>query len=133
MNKVIAAISLMLLASFTWAQDTLSTSSGLRYRIVKAGEGKEAYANRIVKVNYVGMFVNGDTFDASGIDGFEFVLGRGQVIKGWDEGIRMMSEGAIYEFFVPAKLAYGTKGVKGHIPPNCPLNFRVELIEVKNL
>lgn len=133
MNKGIVFIFVILLSASGWAQDTLETKSGLRYRIVKEGDGKEAYANRIVKVNYVGMFINGDTFDASGAEGFEFVLGRGQVIKAWDEGIRMMSEGSIYEFFVPAKLGYGSKGMGEQIPPDCPLNFRVELIEVKNL
>ena len=133
MKKAFITLGLLLALSFSWAQDTLSTKSGLRYLIVKEGEGKEAYANRIVKVNHVGMFLNGDTFDASGIEGFEFVLGRGQVIKAWEEGIRLMSEGAIYEFFVPAKLGYGSKGMGEQIPPDCPLNFRVELIEVKNL
>lgn len=133
MIKGPVVLCMLLASSITWASDTLQTKSGLRYLIVKEGDGKEAYANRIVKVNYVGMFVNGDTFDASGIEGFEFVLGRGQVIKAWDEGIRMMSEGAIYEFFVPAKLGYGSKGMGEQIPPDCPLNFRVELLEVKNL
>jgi FKBP-type peptidyl-prolyl cis-trans isomerase len=133
MAKLVIFASLLLMFNSSWAQDTLSTKSGLRYLIVKQGEGNEAYANRIVRVNYVGTFVNGDTFDVSDNEGFEFVLGRGQVIKAWDEGIRMMSEGAIYEFFVPAKLGYGAKGMGDRIPPNCPLIFRVELIEVKNL
>jgi FKBP-type peptidyl-prolyl cis-trans isomerase len=131
--KGIFTLGFLLLVSMGWAQDTLSTRSGLRYRLVKEGEGKEAYANRIVKVNYVGTFISGDTFDVSGSEGFEFVLGRGQVIKAWDEGIRMMSEGSIYEFFVPANLGYGSKGMGEQIPPDCPLNFRVELLEVKNL
>lgn len=124
---------LVLITLLARAGDTLQTKSGLRYIIEKDGNGNQAYANRVVKVNYVGTFENGDTFDVSPPEGFEFVLGRGNVIKGWDEGIRLMKEGDKYKFFIPYTLAYGKKGIPDVIPPASNLIFEVELLEVKDL
>lgn len=124
---------LFFLAFYAKAGDTIQTKSGLRYVVLKEGSGDEAYANRMVKVNYVGTFENGDTFDVSQPGGFEFVLGRGNVIKGWDEGVRLMKEGDKCVFFIPFHLAYGKKGVPDVIPPLSNLIFEIELLEVNDL
>ncbi len=117
----------------SYAQETVTTKSGLKYAILHSGGGDQAYANRMVKVKYIGMFEAGDTFDQNQTGNFEFVLGRGQVIKGWDEGIRFMQTGDIYKFWIPAALAYGKKGVPDVIPPDTPLIFEVELLEVNDI
>lgn len=114
------------------SQDTLQTQSGLRYAVLKEGSGKEAYANRKVKVTYIGQFADGTVFDQNS-DGFEFILGRGNVIKGWDEGVRMMKEGDVFLFIIPPKLAYGKKGIEGIIPPDATLIFKVRLLEVNEI
>jgi FKBP-type peptidyl-prolyl cis-trans isomerase len=127
-------IAFLLLSTLTsMAGDTLQTKSGLRYLVLKEGSGEQAYANRMVKVNYVGTFENGDTFDVSAPEGFEFALGRGNVIKGWDEGVRLMKEGDKFLFFIPFSLAYGKKGIPDVIPPSSNLIFEIELLEVNNL
>lgn len=107
--------------------------SGVKYLVLKEGDGKEAYANRRITVRYKGWLQDGTVFDSSGTAGFTFVLGRGEVIKGWDEGIRLMNEGAIYRFVIPPNLAYGRKGVPDVIPPDATLIFEVELLKVENL
>jgi FKBP-type peptidyl-prolyl cis-trans isomerase len=125
-----------LLALLSWdakAQDTITTKSGLKYIVLKAGEGDQAYANRNVTVTYIGTFMDGSQFDGSGAGGFRFVLGQGRVIKGWDEGIRLMGVGDKYRFIIPPNLAYGEQGYPGVIPPNATLIFEVELLKVESL
>ncbi len=107
--------------------------SGMKYLVLKEGNGKEAYANRRITVRYKGWLEDGTLFDSSGSAGFTFVLGRGEVIKGWDEGVRLMSEGSIYRFIIPPKLAYGKKGAGEVIPPEATLIFEIELLKVENL
>jgi FKBP-type peptidyl-prolyl cis-trans isomerase len=134
---MIRSILIIILASISWlssfAQDTTRTFSGLQYVVLEEGDGREAYANRKVTVSYVGRFEDGTVFDSSSADNFQFVTGHGQVIKGWDEGIRLMSEGSKYLFIIPPKLAYGKKGYHDIIPPNATLYFEVRLIKVENL
>lgn len=133
-------IAVLAFSTFSAAQDSTETEipwqvsfSGMKYRVLKEGDGKEAYNNRRVTVHYKGWLQNGTVFDSSGAKGFSFVLGHGQVIKGWDEGVRMMSEGSVYQFIIPPELAYGKDGYPGLIPPNATLIFEVELIKVENL
>lgn len=105
--------------------------SGLQYRVVKPGTGKQPEsASAVVKVNYTGKFIDGTTFDSSeGRGPAEFPLN--QVIKGWTEGLQLMHVGEKAEFVIPYDLAYGPDGREGAIPPYQTLVFDVELLEVK--
>lgn len=107
-----------------------STPSGLRYRVVEEGTGKSPVATDVVKVNYEGKLLDGTVFDSSFKHGeaIEFPLNR--VIPGWTEGVQLMKEGAVYEFYIPYNLAYGERG-SGPIPPRSDLIFIVQLLEVK--
>jgi len=107
------------------------TESGLYYVQVQAGDGKQAAAGKKVKVHYKGTFLDGEKFDSSYDRNapIEFVLGQGQVIKGWDEGISMMKEGEKALMVIPSEIAYGSQK-RGNIKAYTPLVFDVELIEV---
>lgn len=112
--------------------------SGLYYVQTTAGKGTQADTGKTVSVNYIGKFVDGKIFDSSvGKKPIEFVLGRGQVIPGWDEGIKLMKAGTKATFIIPSNLAYGPRGAKNQhtgeyvIPPFSPLVFEVELVDVK--
>lgn len=134
MKKWISVFALFLFIGIanSHAADTLTTSSGLKYIPLKEGEGKRVYANRIIHVQYIGYFEDGTVFDQSE-EVFTFVSGRREVISGWEEGIRLMREGAFYRFIVPPHLAYGKRGYKGVIPPNTTLIFDIKLIKVEQL
>ncbi|MGD0328248.1 MAG: FKBP-type peptidyl-prolyl cis-trans isomerase [Minisyncoccia bacterium] len=98
------------------------------------GTGATAQAGDSVTVNYVGSLTDGTVFDASanhGTSGFTFILGAGQVIKGWDEGIVGMKEGGKRHLIIPASLAYGDQAVGNVIPANSTLIFEVELLKVQ--
>jgi FKBP-type peptidyl-prolyl cis-trans isomerase len=90
-------------------------------------------AGKTVRVHYSGKLTNGKVFDSSYTRGepIEFVLGRGQVIKGWDEGIALMKVGGKATLTIPPELGYGQRGAGGVIPPNATLIFDVELVNVK--
>jgi FKBP-type peptidyl-prolyl cis-trans isomerase len=111
----------------------LKTSSGLIYDEIEAGSGEQAVAGKTVRVHYTGKFMDGKVFDTSIQRGqpIEFILGKGRVIKGWDEGIALMKEGGKATLTIPSELAYGERGAGGGIiPPNATLVFDVELVEV---
>jgi FKBP-type peptidyl-prolyl cis-trans isomerase len=109
------------------------TASGLEYWDIKVGTGAAAQTGQHVKVDYTGWLTNGKKFDSSVGTGkpFELMLGAGQVIKGWDEGIVGMKVGGKRQLRIPPDLAYGAKGYPGVIPPNSTLIFDVKLLEVK--
>ena len=111
----------------------MKTASGLEYMEVTAGTGAQAVAGKTVKVHYTGKFRDGKVFDSSvsRSEPIEFVLGRGRVIKGWDEGIALMKVGGKAVLTIPPNLAYGEHGAGGVIPPNATLVFDVELVDVK--
>ncbi len=97
------------------------------------GGGEEAKAGDIVTVRYVGTLTDGAMFDAShnrGDEGFTFLLGKGQVIKGWDVGVAGMKVGGRRKLTIPADMAYGNRAVGGVIPANSTLIFEVELLKV---
>jgi hypothetical protein len=120
--------------SFSYAQDTVATSSGLRYIINEQGAGVHAVSGKAVEVHYTGMLTNGKIFDSSRERGepIEFVLGTGQVIKGWDEGIALMNVGDKFRLIIPPDLGYGSRGAGDAIPPNSTLIFDVELMSVSD-
>ncbi len=100
---------------------------------MKVGTGAEAKAGQTAVVHYTGWLMDGKKFDSSKDRGqpFSFVLGRGQVIKGWDEGVQGMKVGGTRDLVIPPDLAYGSRGAGGVIPPNATLKFEVDLLDVK--
>jgi FKBP-type peptidyl-prolyl cis-trans isomerase FkpA len=109
-----------------------TTASGLKYEDVKVGTGETATAGKTVSVHYTGWLTDGKKFDSSKDRGkpFEFPLGGGRVIKGWDEGVQGMKVGGVRKLTIPASLGYGSRGAGGVIPPDATLVFEVELLGV---
>ena len=110
---------------------TTETASGLHFVDLAVGDGAAAARGKSVSVHYTGWLPDGTKFDSSRDRGqpFEFALGRGQVIRGWDEGVAGMKVGGRRKLVIPAALGYGSRGV-GPIPPDSPLVFDVELLDV---
>lgn len=111
--------------------DYTVTASGLKYKVLKEGTGKSPKATDIVEVNYEGKLIDGTVFDSSYARGQSATFPLNQVIAGWTEGVQLMKEGAVYEFYIPYQLAYGERGAGGMIPPKSDLIFKVELIKVQ--
>ena len=109
----------------------MTTESGLQYEDLVEGKGASPATGRTVTVHYTGTFENGTKFDSSVDRGtpFQFQIGNGQVIRGWDEGVMTMKVGGKRKLIIPPHLGYGTRGV-GPIPPNATLYFEVELLAV---
>lgn len=154
MNNRIAAVGILLLiTSFLFAQTAthkrastvpntkyptkvtgpgVKTADGLQYWDIKVGTGQVAQAGDHVKVHYTGWLTSGKKFDSS-VDAhqpFELTLGKGEVIKGWDEGIAGMKVGGKRQLRIPPDLAYGAQGYPGAIPANATLIFDVQLLAV---
>jgi len=109
-----------------------TTASGLRYEDLTLGDGAAAKSGDKVSVHYTGWLTDGTKFDSSLDRGqpFSFNLGRGQVIKGWDEGVAGMQIGGKRKLTIPANLAYGSRGAGRVIPPDAELVFEVELLKI---
>jgi len=107
------------------------TTSGLQYKVIKKGSGKKPTEKDTVVVNYKGTLINGTEFDSSYGRGEPATFQLGQVIKGWQEALKLMNEGTKMELYVPPTLAYGPTGAGGKIGPNATLIFEVELVTVK--
>jgi len=107
------------------------TENGLYYVVNKKGNGQFPKAGQKVKVHYTGTLLDGSQFDSSkdGDKAFEFPLGQGRVIKGWDEGIPKFSKGGSGILIIPSDLGYGARGAGPKIPANAPLVFEIELID----
>jgi FKBP-type peptidyl-prolyl cis-trans isomerase FkpA len=114
-------------------EKVVTTKSGLKYIDEKVGDGDEAKAGNIVEVHYTGWLKDGTKFDSSKDRGkpFEFPLGAGKVIKGWDEGVAGMKVGGKRKLIIPPELGYGARGAGRVIPPNAELTFEVELLRVR--
>ena len=105
--------------------------SGLQYTIVEPGTGKQPQATDNVEVHYRGQLLDGTEFDSSYKRGKPATFRLNQVIKGWQEGLQLMKEGATWQLYIPPSLGYGPNGQGATIPPNALLVFDVELIKIK--
>lgn len=108
-----------------------TTASGLQYKVLKEGSGKSPVATDNVRVHYEGRLLNGEVFDSSYKRGEPAEFPLNGVIRGWTEGVQLMKEGAVFEFYIPSNLAYGASGAGAKIGSNATLIFKVELLEVK--
>ena len=140
MTLFITLFGLITLCSLETFADNkvMKTESGLRYIEDVVGDGVEATSGKLTTVHYTGWLLeaedkSGAKFDSSKDRGqpFSFVLGGGQVIKGWDEGVKGMKVGGKRTLLIPSALGYGARGAGGAIPPNADLKFEVELLAVK--
>jgi peptidylprolyl isomerase len=114
-------------------QNLETTPSGLQYVDTKVGTGASPQKGQTAVVHYTGWLVDGKKFDSSKDAGqpFSFAVGRGEVIKGWDEGVATMKVGGTRKLVIPPDLGYGARGAGGVIPPNATLTFEVELLEIR--
>lgn len=110
----------------------ITTVSGLQYEEITVGCGDAVKAGQTVTVHYTGWLTNGKKFDSSKDRNipFQFKLGAGEVIRGWDEGLQGMKVSGVRKLTIPAKLGYGRRGAGRVIPPNATLVFEVELLKV---
>ncbi|HEY3364881.1 MAG TPA: FKBP-type peptidyl-prolyl cis-trans isomerase [Symbiobacteriaceae bacterium] len=111
-----------------------TTASGLKYEEIEVGTGPQPQKGQFVQVHYTGWLTNGTQFDSSYDHGepFEFKLGAGQVIEGWDEGLATMKVGGKRKLYLPPHLAYGSGGAGDAIPPDADLVFEVHLVGIRS-
>lgn len=106
------------------------TASGLQYEVLEATLGQKPKATDTVKVHYEGTLIDGTVFDSSYRRGEPISFGLNQVIKGWTEGLQLMSIGSKYKLYIPYELGYGAQGAGQSIPPYAALIFTVELLGI---
>lgn len=108
-----------------------TTESGLQYKVIKKGSGRNPKTTDEVEVHYRGTLLNGQEFDSSYQREKPTSFKLNQVIAGWTEGLQKMNKGSKFEFYIPSELAYGKTGTTGKIGPNATLIFEVELLDIK--
>jgi peptidylprolyl isomerase len=118
--------------AMTGDANEIETPSGLKYVVITEGDGAMPQSGQRVFVHYVGTLEDGTKFDSSRDRGrpFDFIIGQGQVIRGWDEGVGMMKVGDRRKLIIPPDLGYGDRGAGGVIPPGATLIFDVELLRI---
>jgi len=111
-------------------EDVITMKNGIKYKDIKIGNGEVVKQGQKLNVFYVGQLEDKSIFDKSILSpGFDFVLGKGEVIKGWDEGVKGMKVGGKRRLIIPSNLAYGKTGTDG-IPPNSTLTFTIEIKKI---
>jgi len=130
MSKTAREAGAKFLAENSTKEGVTTTASGLQYKVLKEGTGKQPKATDSVTCHYEGSLIDGTVFDSSYKRGEPATFGLQQVIAGWTEGLQLMKEGAKYRFFIPYLLGYGASGAGQSIPPYATLVFDVELIKV---
>ena len=131
---IITFLLALALVACSESESTNTTESGLEYEVLASGDGQSPSLGDIAVVHYTGWLTDGTKFDSSVDRGqpFEFPVGQGRVIQGWDEGVALMKVGDKWKFTIPSELAYGERSVgNGLIPANSTLVFEVELLDVK--
>lgn len=108
-----------------------TTESGLQYEVLESTLGQKPQATDTVRVHYEGTLIDGTVFDSSYKRGESITFGLNQVIKGWTEGLQLMSVGSKYKLYIPYQLAYGAQGAGSSIPPYAALIFTVELLGIE--
>jgi len=111
-------------------EEVKMTESGLQYEVIEEGNGAKPTAEDRVRVHYHGTTIDGEVFDSSVDRGEPAEFPLNGVIKGWTEGIQLMTVGSKYKFYIPSELAYGERGAQGAIGPNSALIFEVELLDI---
>lgn len=119
------------LAANKGKEGVVTLASGLQYRVLTMGTGRKPTADDTVTCHYRGRFIDGREFDNSSARGAAPTFPLTQVIKGWSEALQLMPAGSRWEIFVPAELAYGSRGAGGRIAPNTTLVFELELLAVR--
>lgn len=131
---IITFLLALALVACSESESTNTTESGLEYEVLASGDGQSPLLGDIAVVHYTGWLTDGTKFDSSVDRGqpFQFPVGQGRVIQGWDEGVALMKVGDKWKFTIPSELAYGERSVgNGLIPANSTLVFEVELLDVK--
>ncbi len=138
MPAILLSILLLFTSNVFAESKVMQSENGLRYIDEVVGTGAEAVNGKLVTVHYTGWLLEegdkqGTKFDSSKDHGqpFSFVLGGGQVIKGWDEGVKGMKIGGKRTLLIPSEMGYGVRGAGGVIPPNANLKFDVELLSLR--
>jgi peptidylprolyl isomerase len=128
-----AIAALIFLLARGGGSGTVTTASGLKYVDLVEGDGPSPQPGQMTKVHYTGTLENGTKFDSSFDRGepYEFKIGTGGVIQGWDEGIMTMKTGGKRKLIIPPNLGYGLQGMPPKIPPNATLLFEVELVGIR--
>lgn len=111
-------------------ESVITLESGLQYEIIKEGDGAKPEASSQVKCHYEGKLLDGNIFDSSIKRGTPATFGVNQVIPGWVEALQLMPVGSKWKLFIPSELGYGAQGAGDVIPPNSPLVFEIELLEI---
>ncbi len=130
-GKAAESIGKAFLAENKNKEGVITTESGLQYKVVTAGDGAKPKATDTVEVHYRGTLIDGTEFDSSYKRGKTIEFPLNGVIKGWTEGVQLMSVGSKYQFYIPSELAYGKRGAGASIPPNSTLIFDIELVSIK--
>lgn len=130
MLTVLAALAIVACGG---SGNSVTLPSGLEYEVLQSGDGRSASAGDTAVVHYTGWLTDDTKFDSSVDRGspFEFGVGQGNVIRGWDEAVALMKIGDKWRLTIPPDLAYGNRGVGGVIPPGATLIFEVELLDLK--